>query len=149
MKTWLGSLVLVFMPVVAIAEPNLIGTWQSDRAASAAFNDAHSKLEPKTADFHKQSMGRLTLTVGANDIAYLMPDFDATIEGKHHGIVGFSERHPYKVVATTANSVAIITTEPVSHSEVIVVYNFDCPDRMWIYVSTLGQHIREYFTRVR
>ncbi len=148
MKTWLVLAAQFISPAIGFAEPSLAGTWKSDREISAAFNDAHSRLAPKTADFLRQSMGRLTLTITANEIAYVMPDFEATIEGSNHAIVGFSERHPYKILATTNDSLAILTTEPVSHAEVVVVYNFDGADRMWLYIKMSDLNIREYFTRV-
>jgi len=139
---------LVASATAASAEPTLIGQWISDREASAAFNEEHVRLQPKTAAFLRDSMGRLVVTFGADKVSYEMPNFKTKIEGKEFAMTGFSETQPYTVVATTPNSIAIRTVEPVSHDPVIVVYNFIDGDRVWIYVSMLGGHLREYFKRV-
>jgi hypothetical protein len=143
----IGTLV-AWAAAPAAAEPTLRGQWISDRDASASFNEEHVRMQAKTAAFLKDSMGRLVVTFSSNDVSYDLPNFTTKIEGKEHPIVGFSETHPYTVIATTPNSIAIRTTEPVSHEPTIVVYNFVGNDRMWVYVSTLGSHIREYFKRV-
>lgn len=149
MKRHLVTAALVSMAASAAwAEPSLVGKWISDRDASASFNEKHVQMQAKTAAFHRDSMGRLVVTFAAETMSYELPNFTTKIEGKQHSIVGFSETHPYTVVATTPHSVAIRTVEPVSHAPTIVVYNFVDNDHMWIYVSTLGSHIREYFRRV-
>ena len=132
----------------ASAEPTLIGQWISDREASAAFNEEHVRLQPKTAAFLKDSMGRLAVTFGPDKVSYELPNFTTKIEGKEFPITGFSETHPYTVVATTPSSIAVHTIEPVSHKPVVVVYNFVAEDSVWIYVSTSESHVREYFKRV-
>ena len=148
MKRLLAISTLVAWATAAGAEPTLLGQWISDRDASASFNDEHVRMQAKTAAFLKDSMGRLVVTFSPAEVSYVLPNFTTKIEGKEHPIVGFTEAHPYTVVATTPSSIAIRTTEPVSHEPTIVVYNFIGNDRMWIYVSTLGSHVREYFKRV-
>jgi hypothetical protein len=93
-------------------------------------------------------MGRLTVTFTAETVAWRMPNFDATIEGEKHSLVGFDESHPYEVLGSTEDTVAIRTTEPVSGRKVIYVYTFEGPNKMWVYASTLGSHLREYFVRI-
>jgi hypothetical protein len=132
----------------ASADPTLIGKWISDRDASAAFNEEHVRLQAKTAAFLKGAMGRLIVSFNSEKVSYDLPNFSTTIEGKKFPISGYSETHPYTVVATTPNSVAIRTIEPVSHEPVVVVYNFVAPDRVWIYAGNSGSHVREYFKRV-
>ena len=132
----------------ALADPTLIGKWISDRDASAAFNEEHVRFQAKTAAFLKDAMGRLVVTFDSDKVSYDLPNFTTTIEGKKFPITGYSETHPYTVVATTPNSVAIRTIEPVSHEPVVVVYNFVSPDSVWVYAGTSGSHVREYFKRV-
>lgn len=154
----LGSTVAMkrLLTIVALAawtsaeawEANLRGEWVSDRHASASFNEEHVRMQVKTTVFLKDSMGRLVVTFGPNDVSYSLPTFTTTIEGKERPVNGFTETRPYTVVATTPNSIAIRTTEPVLQEPTIAVYNFIGNDRMWIYVSTRGSHIREYFKRV-
>jgi hypothetical protein len=148
MKRLLVFGVLLAWASASSAEPALIGQWISDREASASFNEKHVQLQPKTAAFLKDSMGRLVVTFGAENVSYELSDFTTVIEGKEHNLVGFSETFPYTIVATTPTSIAIRTSEPVTHEPAIVVYNFVSNDQMWIYVSSLGSHIREYFKRV-
>jgi len=131
----------------ASADPTLIGQWISDRDASAAFNEEHVRFRTKTAAFLKDAMGRLVVTFNSEKVSYDLPNFTTTIEGKTFPITGYSETHPYTVVATTPNSVAIRTIKPVSHEPVIVVYNFVSSDSVWIYTGTSGSHVREYFKR--
>ena len=131
----------------AHADPSLIGRWVSDRDASAAFNEEHVRLEEQTASFLRQSMGRLNVTFSASSVVWRMPNFEATIGGEKHSIVGFDESHPYEILGSTEDTVAIRTKEPVSGAEVIYLYTFEGPDKMWVYVSTLGAHLREYFVR--
>lgn len=148
MRRFLAIAGLALSTAASSAEPTLIGRWISDREASAAFNEGHARLQAKTAAFLKDSMGRLIVTFGPDQVSYKLPNFTTKIEGKEFPITGFSETHPYMVVASTQSSIAIRTTEPVSHEPVIVVYNFEAEDRLWIYVSTSGSHLREYFKRV-
>lgn len=104
-------------------------------------------MEERTASFLRQSMGRLNVTFTASTVVWHMPNYDTTIEGKKHSLVGFDESHPYELLGSTENTVAIRTKEPVSGAEIIYVYTFEGPDKMWVYVSTLGSHLREYFVR--
>ena len=92
-------------------------------------------------------MGRLTITFTAQTVAWKLPDFDATINGKQYSLVGFDEKHSYQVLGSTEDTVAIETTEPVSGRKVIYVYTFEGPNKIWVYVSTTGSHLREYFVR--
>jgi hypothetical protein len=133
---------------VASADPTLIGQWTSDRDASAAFNEEHVRFQAKTAAFLKDAMGRLVVSFSSYIVSYDLPNFTTSIEGKEFSISGYSETHPYTVVASTPNSVAIRTIEPVSHQPVVVVYNFVSPDSVWIYAGNSGSHVREYFKRV-
>ena len=148
MKHLLPVLLLIVWSSHASADPSLIGRWISDRNASAEFNEAHARLQAKTAAFLKDSMGRLVVTFSGAEVSYRLPNFETTIEGEKFSITGFSETHPYSVVATIPSSIAIRTLEPVSHEPVVVVYNFVSDDHVWIYVSSSENHIREYFRRV-
>jgi hypothetical protein len=144
----LTVLVLVAWSSLASADPQLIGQWISDRDGSATFNEKHAQLQAKTAAFLRDSMGRLVVTFSETEVSYRLPNFTTVIEGKSFPISGFSETHPYVIVATTSSSIAIRSIEPVSHEPIIVVYNFIADDKAWIYVSSSGSHIREYFRRV-
>ena len=148
MKRLLITVALLAWTSAAAAEPRLLGKWISDREASASFNDGHARMQAKTAAFLKDSMGRLVVTFTPNDVSYVLPNFTTKIEGREYPIAGFTETHPYTVIATTPNSIAIRTAEPVSHEPTIVVYNFVGNDQMWIYVSSQDSHIREYFKRM-
>jgi hypothetical protein len=148
MRRPLKILALIALSSAASADPTLVGKWVSDRHASTTFNEEHAQLPAKTAAFLRDSMGRLVVTFGTKKVSYELPNFTTEIEGKTFPITGFSEAHAYRVVATTPASVAIRTVEPVSHEPVIVVYNFVASDSAWIYVSTSGSHVREYFKRV-
>ena len=120
----------------------------SDREASTAFNAEHARLQEKTAAFLDELMGRMVVTFATSEVSYSMPDFETTIDGETFDMAGYEETHPFIVVATTPDSIAISTTEPVSHEPVIVVYHMVSNDRMWIYVNHPEIHVREYFKRM-
>ncbi len=149
MKLLLTFLALACLSLGVEAEPRLLGRWISDREATMTFNKQHAVLQQKTVEFLTQITGRLTLTFTADDVVMQMPDWEYKVANESRKMVGFSEHHQYTVLASTDSSVAIRMAEPVTGSDQIHVYHFENPDKMWLYVSTLGMHIREYFTRVQ
>jgi hypothetical protein len=149
MKRLLTILAALSWTYLAQAEPNLIGHWVSDRDTSASFNEQRAQLEERTADFLRQLYGRLTVTFAAGSVAWRMPGLEVTVEGERRELAGFVESHPYEVLGSTQDTVAIRTREPVSGTEVIYLYTFEGPDKMWVYVGKQGLHLREYFVRAR
>jgi hypothetical protein len=137
-----------------VADPSLLGTWRSDRSRTMHFIEKNVVLEKRTFEFLKAMMGRLELTFSETTIRSALPDWDTTIEGKAHHLVGFDETHPYRVLATHPSVIAVETTAPVTGKTEVVVYNFESPDVMWIYTGGSNKalpesHLREYFTRSR
>ena len=152
MKKLLFGLVLVLSGAVC-AEPQLTGTWQSERELSMRFTRKHIKLEPKTIAFLEQIWGDLTLEFGRGRVISRMPDVETTnAVGVISKLMGFSETRPLNVVAITPDQIATVSKEPVTGRNHITVYNFEDADTMWVYVGTAnlaGMDIREYFVRVK
>ena len=152
MKTVLTA-ILVFVSVAASAEPTLDGRWQSDRDLTMRFARERAKLEERTTVFLGQMMGRLTLEFSQGVLKSSMPSWESVrANGDRSQLAGFTESHPYAVVAATSNQVAIVSPEPVSGAQRITVYNFDDPNTMWVYLGAAASsdlNIREYFVRVK
>lgn len=137
-----------------LANPTLVGKWRSDRERTMQFIEKNVIVEARTRNFLKDMMGRLELTFSESTVRSTLPDWDTTIEGKAHHLVGFDETHPYRVLAIHPSVIAVETTAPVTGKTEIVVYNFEGPDVMWIYTGGSEKalpesHFREYFTRIR
>lgn len=151
MKSILAALVFLLAAATSYADPVLLGKWRSDKTLTMGFAIERAKLEDKTVRFLDQMMGRMTLTFSRSRVTSVMPDWESeTVEGVKSSLVGFSETHAYKVVATTPTQVAVVSMEPVTDRRTITVYNFEDKDTMWVYLGgpTFPQmNIREYFVR--
>ena len=152
MKTLLAIL-LAFLSLAAMAEPRLAGHWQSDRELTMRFVRERSKLEEKTLLFLEEMTGRLTLEFANGRLTTSMPNWESmNADGQKSQLVGFMETHSFKVVATTESQVAVTSQEPVTHRRRVTVYNFESPNRMWVYLGGApfpDTNIREYFVRVK
>ena len=152
MKTVLAVL-LALLSIAANAEPRLAGLWQSDRESTMRFIRERSKLEERTSLFFEQMTGRLTLEFSKGRLTSSMPSWESVnAEGAKSQLVGFSETHPFKVVASTESQVAVVSQEPITGRRRVTVYNFDGPNRMWVYLGEApfpDMNFREYFVRVK
>jgi len=154
MKNILASFLFMTGVTAASAAPILQGKWQSDKELTTDFIKKNVRLEDKTYKFLADMMGRLTLTFTKDHIESSLPDWDVTIEGKSHHMVGFKEKQPYSIIYNIAHVIVTKGVTPVVHTEGVTTYNFDGPDIMWIYTGSSDQvlpnsHYREYFRRIK
>lgn len=133
------------------AAPGIEGSWLSDAAATLRYNEEHARLEEKTREFERDTLGHLRVTLAAGHIHYVMPDRDVTIADRPFHVFGYDETLPYRILGATADAIAIETEEPITHRPTIVTYHFVGPDALWVYLGdampTLEPHEREYFIR--
>ncbi len=153
MRTIVATLVLLWSALPALADPVILGKWQSDRELTMLFAKERARLEDKTYLFLEQMMGRMTLTFTAIRLKSEMPDWQSeTVDGVKSQLVGFRESHAYKVIGSSRDQVAVVSTEPVTGRKHITVYNFEDEDTMWVYLGGAPfpqMNIREYFVRVK
>ncbi|KQV93397.1 hypothetical protein [Rhizobacter sp. Root1221] len=149
----IATLLMLAVSCVSHAEPVLLGTWKSDKQRTLAFAQARTKLEHKTFLFLEQIMGQMTLTISKDTITSRMPDVPIeSADGVKSNFVGSVESHPYKRLGGTQTEIAVLTKEPFTGRDSIVVHHFVDSDTMWIYVAGTAMpnlHIREYFVRVK
>jgi hypothetical protein len=150
----LVAICILFTTVTVLAQhPKLLGQWKSDRELTMAFAKDYSQLPNKTTLFLEQLMGQMTMTFTKSTIFSYMPDSQSvTSEGVKSQLVGFKEKHPYRVLATTKTQIAILGSEPVTNLQTITVYNFENDDTMWVYLggrNFSNLNIREYFRRTQ
>ena len=148
-----SALALAVLCTFAYAEPTLDGRWQSDQALAMRFAERRAKLDDRTTLFLSQALGRLTIEFSKGIIKSSMPSWEnVRVDGTRSHFAGFIESHPFKVLAATADQVAVLSQEPVSGTQRITVYNFEGADTMWVYLAGTtfsDMNIREYFVRVR
>jgi len=153
MKRLLIALAFAVAATTVHSEPRLLGKWKSDGQRSVVFAKARAKLEDKTLLFLEQLLGNMTLTFTRENLISEMPEVQTeSIDGVKSKLVGFSERHPYKIIGLTENQVAISSVEPVTGRKAIMVFNFDGENTMWVYVGSPSMpdtNFREYFVRLK
>jgi hypothetical protein len=144
---------LSFSPALMACDTPLIGTWQSDAAATMSFNRANAKLEERQDRFLASLMGKMTLEFTDKQLHLHMPDTQVTVEGELKPFAGFEERNPYKILFCNDRMAVVETTETVTGVNSVTTYFFVGTDVMWAYVGTNSPkvpdlHIREYFKRI-
>jgi hypothetical protein len=157
MKVFVAALLAVSLTVSASdakRSQRIEGTWRSDREATMAFTRKYNKLLPKTESFYSSMVGRLTLTISEAQIHSVLPDWDVSIDGKLHHMVGFDSLKPYSVVFSREDVVVVVSDNPVTGRAEATTYNFTGPDSFWVYSGGSeqelpGAHLREYFRRVQ
>ncbi|WP_430389958.1 hypothetical protein [Dyella sp. 20L07] len=154
MKKLLAALAAVVAIAPAGASPALVGTWVSSHDLTMAFAKEHARVEDRTELFLDQMMGRLTVRFDGSSVTYLLPDWDAEIQGTRKRIAGFNEQSKYKVLFSNDTTVVIQGQQPITGKEVVTVYNFVDNNTMWFYQGSADKaipdlNIREYFVRAK
>lgn len=153
MNKSLASVLLITLSAPVLADPSLIGIWQSDEKLTMRFINDHVKLQDNTRKFLGDIMGRLTITFTQGMVNSSLPDYDVFVDGKKHHMAGFNEDSPYTVLYSTSRVVVASGRELFTGNTVVTTYNFDSPDIMWIYTGGADKnlpdsHYREYFRRL-
>jgi hypothetical protein len=145
---------LGFSPQPMACDISLIGTWQSDAAATMSYNRANAKLEERQDSFLASLMGKVTLEFTDKQLHLRMPDTQVDVKGELKAFAGFEERNPYKILFCNERMVVVETAEAVTDESSVTTYFFVGTDAMWIYAGTNSPkipdlHIREYFKRIK
>jgi len=144
---------LIFVVSTAYADARLLGEWKSDRVTTVSFVKDHVKWPSDQLEVLSQMFGHLVLAFVDDTVSMRLPDHEVETPEGPETIQGFDEQHPYTVLGSDLNSVAIMVKMPNGVEEGIVLYHFESDDQMWTYVGDMGAfssiHIREYFRRVK
>ncbi|NUO75927.1 MAG: hypothetical protein HOQ32_07925 [Lysobacter sp.] len=145
---------LSFSPTLIACDNSLVGTWQSDAAATMSFNRANARLEERQDRFLDSLMGKMTLEFTDKELRLQMPDTQVAVGGERKPFAGFDERKPYKILFCNERMAVIESAEAVTGERGVSTYFFVGADAMWAYVGSNNPkvsdlHIREYFKRVK
>lgn len=144
----------------------LLGTWQSDRKQTMAFNEANAKLSPEQTRFRSELLGKLRLTYTKSDVVVRMPDTLVTgQDGKIRPFEAFEDRSKYEIVYCDPYMVitrSVLVTDAADEGDsdeadrhpLVTVLNMVDDEHFWVYEgrtdsSHVDRHTREYFTKVR
>jgi hypothetical protein len=140
--------------VATACDHTLVGTWKSDKQATMAFVQEHTKLQPKTQEFLDALFGHMTLTFSESELHLVMPDLVVPVSGELRPFAGSEERKPYKVLFCNESMIVWSAKRSSSTGDSVTTYYFSGPDTVWVYTGTTEPglpdlHAREYFQRVR
>ncbi len=154
------KLIALFLIMLSVSSASLacktflVGTWQSDAAATMSFNRANARLEERQDRFLTSLFGKMTLKFTDKQLHLRMPDTEVLVKGEVKPFAGFEERTPYKLLHCNERMVVVKSTEAVTGEESVTTYFIVDPDGMWVYAGTNSPrvpdlHTREYFKRLR
>ena len=121
----------------ASADSRLIGRWHSNRPLTVASFPHRQHLSPARRTSFDSLFGRLSLTYSRRYIHSELPVRDSDQLSR--------QRIPYRVLATTDDSVTIETGDNSQRGTPTVIH-FISPNRYWMPLP--GMRGREYFDRV-
>ncbi len=143
---------LLLSPGMAHAAPDIEGRWQSDKAASMAFNRQHAVLAPGQLDYISQMLGNMIVEF-EDGVAHLtMPAIRVQKDGQSTEYAGFEKKGRYIIVGEDEDTI-VLKLQGSDGAATLMVYHFVSADQMWVYVPSASEavdlHIREYFTRMK
>ncbi len=143
---------LLFVSGLAHAAPDIEGRWQSDKAASMAFNRQHAVLAPGQLDYISQMLGNMIVEFEDGVAKLTMPAISILKDGKSTEYAGFEEKGRYIIVGEDEDTI-VVKLQSSDGTATLMVYHFVSADQMWVYVPSASEavdlHIREYFTRMK
>ncbi len=152
MKTRFVLVFLLLTSGTAHAAPDIEGRWQSDKAASMAFNRQHAVLAPGQLDYISQMLGNMIVAFEDGVAQLTMPAIKVQKDGQSTEYAGFEKKGRYVIVGEDEDTV-VLKLQGSDGAATLMVYHFVSADQMWVYVPSASEavdlHIREYFTRVR
>lgn len=152
MKLQYLPVLLLFISGLAHAAPDIEGRWQSDKAASMAFNRQHAVLAPGQLDYISQMLGNMIVEFEDGVAKLTMPTIRILKDGKSTEYAGFEEKGRYIIVGEDEDTI-VVKLQSSDGTATLMVYHFVSADQMWVYVPSASEavdlHIREYFTRMK
>ena len=134
--------------------PVLIGTWKADRVLTAKFNRAIPKGDRHSEDFVDGKTGHLTITVTAERVRFDGTRDDVQLDGMaaHRAPHDFDLQ--YSIGNGDSHTVEVSARDPISGTSMILDFNFDDRDTMWLRAGgpdmrVPDSRVRVYFHRVR
>ena len=142
----------LFISTVVHAAPEIEGRWQSDKAASMAFNRQHAVLAPGQLDYISQMLGNMIVEFEDGAATLTMPAIRIQKDGQSREYAGFEKTGRYVILGEDVDTI-VLKLQGSEGAATLMVYHFVSADHMWVYVPSASEaadlHIREYFTRMK
>ncbi len=130
-----------------MACPEIVGTWQSSKELSMAYNIEKAQLTSKNTQFLNQALGILKVTYSATEmLSHSAPAIKMKIDGKTYPFVFEQSVVPYKILSCSDSAVTIIQNQVDSGPSTVKLTFIDA-NTYWVSPEPLPS-IREYFRRV-
>ncbi len=143
----LTALVGILFGANATACPQILGTWQSSKEMSMAYNSKSADLTITQIQFLNQALGILKITYSQETIInHGAPAIEMTINDKKYPFEFQEEKFKYEIISCATSTVKIKHYYPHTAPEKIKI-NFISENNYWVIPSNLPKS-REYFTRV-
>ena len=142
--------VIVILPGVSIACPDLEGTWFSSKEKFIEFNQRWANIDTKAWSFMLQTQGLERIEFAAeNKMTINTPESEIKLGERNITNKAKTEEINYRVLGCSEKGVVIeyrrYGDAQISH------FQFDDQNTFWEYVGRPGQsgngHVREFFTR--
>ena len=115
------------------------GRWKSNKQLTVATIQLRKPITPAKRAKLDDIFGKLVLVYDRTHISAEMPPCN--------GYPVWCNRTRYRVVASDHDSLAYISSNPLTGEREISHIHFDGPNRYWLYLPVIGW--REYFDRIR
>ena len=122
----------------ASTDPRLIGSWKSNKKLTVASLRYPKPIAAAKRARFESLFGKMVVTYDRTHVTLETPPTP--------GQPAWRDRSRYRVVASDQNSVALVSTNPLTGEREISHVHFDSPDRYWLYLYGTGW--KEYFDRI-
>jgi len=122
----------------ASGDHRLEGRWKSNKQLTVATIHFSKPITPAKRTKFEGIFGKLVLTYDRTHVTAEMPPTNG------HPVWRNSNR--YRVVASDSDSLAYVSTNPLTNEREISHVHFDSPNRYWLYLH--GSGWKEYFDRI-
>lgn len=132
----LGSITL--LAGCASTDHRLEGRWKSNKQLTVSTIHYRKPIAVAKRAKFESIFGRLVLTYDRTHVTAEMPPTNGHPVWQH--------RDRYRVVASDSDSLAYVSSNPVTGEREISHLHFDSPNRYWLYLR--GSGWKEYFDRI-
>jgi hypothetical protein len=122
----------------ASGDHRIEGRWKSNQQLTVATIQLRKPITPARRAKLNALFGKLVLIYDRAHITAEMPPTNG------HPV--WHNRMRYRVVASDSNSVALVSSDPLTGEREISHIHFDGPNRYWLYLH--GSGWKEYFDRI-
>jgi hypothetical protein len=149
----MNNFAAISLPLVTLLLSNnalccepLLGTWQSSKEMSMAYNNQHALLKPVQTEFLNQILGHMKITYTTTEMhEHGLPPIQVKLNGEIHDFTFEESTYPYKVLTCEKDSARIEYEHPYAGA-VNAKVNFVDQNTYWISPDIMPS-TREYFLR--